>query len=726
MKGKKLTALFTCAFLLTTSTLSYAWADSDSSGKAGEQGTAASGYIESDLDQDTPLYDSGIALYSDIPASYPDGGVDAIRQRYPENRNQNPYGTCWAFASTGLAEFDLINDGLASKDTVDFSELQLAYFTYNFVTDPLGGTEGDVARHYNDNATYSYLNRGGNFEYSLRRLSQWIGVADESDVSYSQAGATISGSSIDDKYAYGYDKAHLENAYEINIRQQPDQVKEMIEQNGAVGAMYYDRESAWGFYGADSYTYYDTNRAGSGHAIMIVGWDDNFSKDNFKDGNKPAHDGAWLVRNSWGDYRDYFWMSYDTVSLLDTAWAFDFTGADNYDNNYQLDGGIGTYKVSNYTTMANVFTVGEKDGVTSESLKAVSLSMTREANVGYKIEIYTDLSDINDPTSGTLQESATTEGESAFAGYYTIPLNDEVKLIPGSSFSVVVTLDKAALDHESAYSVANGDNVIWDCQVNRDNSRSFYKYAGKFRNITYPKGNDGNLCIKAFTTNNTNETPVEEKHTVTFDVNGANVTIPNKEVIKGQTYGDLPTPAREGYTFAGWFTDATAGTQVTASTIVELTADQTLYAHWTQNPVVEPEKTASEKVSMVKEAIEAAVNKADASNSLTQDDIQKLADAALTSTGVAGVTVSVSDFAKKDATSASQGSVSANIVITCDNVADKVVFNKTIAQLPKSDAEKVADAKVVVEAAVSAIDATNNLTKDDIQKAVDDALTVMK
>lgn len=648
MKGKKLTALFTCAFLLTTSTLSYAWADSDSSGKAGEQGTAASGYIESDLDQDTPLYDSGIALYSDIPASYPDGGVDAIRQRYPENRNQNPYGTCWAFASTGLAEFDLINDGLASKDTVDFSELQLAYFAYNFVTDPLGGTEGDVARYYNDNATYSYLDRGGNFEYSLRRLSQWIGVADESDVSYAQAGATISGSSIDDKYAYGYDKAHLENAYEINIKQQPDQVKEMIEKNGAVGAMYYDRDSAWGLYGDGSYTYYDTDTLGGGHAIMIVGWDDNFSKENFKEGNKPANNGAWLVRNSWGDYKDYFWMSYDTVSLKDTAWAFDFTGTDNYDNNYQLDGGIGTYKVSNYTTMANVFTVGEKDGITSESLKAVSLSMTREANVGYKIEIYTDLSDINDPTSGTLQESATTEGESAYAGYYTIPLNDEVKLIPGSSFSVVVTLDKAALDHESAYSVANGDNVIWDCHVNRDNSRSFYKYAGKFRNITYPKGTDGNLCIKAFTTNNANETPVEEKHTVTFDANGANVTIPNKEVIKGQTYGDLPTPAREGYTFAGWFTDATAGTQVTASTIVELTADQTLYAHWTQNPVVEPEKTASEKVSIVTN-----VSIGDTKSDVSVDE-SKLKDTVLSAEqkklvddgGKADITLTMSDISK--------------------------------------------------------------------------------
>ena len=34
---------------------------------------------------------------------------------------------------------------------------------------------------------------------------------------------------------------------------------------------------------------------------------------------------------------------------------------------------------------------------------------------------------------------------------------------------------------------------------------------------------------------------------------------------------------------------------MTASTIVELTADQTIYAHWTQNPVVEPEKTTFDK-----------------------------------------------------------------------------------------------------------------------------------
>ncbi|MDR0883530.1 MAG: InlB B-repeat-containing protein [Oscillospiraceae bacterium] len=46
----------------------------------------------------------------------------------------------------------------------------------------------------------------------------------------------------------------------------------------------------------------------------------------------------------------------------------------------------------------------------------------------------------------------------------------------------------------------------------------------------------------------------------------------------------LPTaPKRTGYKFAGWYTAKTGGTKVTASTVVKLSKNQTLYAHWTAN-----------------------------------------------------------------------------------------------------------------------------------------------
>ena len=40
--------------------------------------------------------------------------------------------------------------------------------------------------------------------------------------------------------------------------------------------------------------------------------------------------------------------------------------------------------------------------------------------------------------------------------------------------------------------------------------------------------------------------------TVTFDPNGGTVDIPSKKVKIGRTYGELPVPTREGYTFKGW------------------------------------------------------------------------------------------------------------------------------------------------------------------------------
>lgn len=76
-------------------------------------------------------------------------------------------------------------------------------------------------------------------------------------------------------------------------------------------------------------------------------------------------------------------------------------------------------------------------------------------------------------------------------------------------------------------------------------------------------------------------------YTVTFNANGGNTPSPtSKTVTSGSTYGTLATCTRNDannyrYTFAGWYTAASGGTQVTSSTTVSLSGAQTLYAHWT-------------------------------------------------------------------------------------------------------------------------------------------------
>ncbi len=69
--------------------------------------------------------------------------------------------------------------------------------------------------------------------------------------------------------------------------------------------------------------------------------------------------------------------------------------------------------------------------------------------------------------------------------------------------------------------------------------------------------------------------------TVTFNANGGSVSETSKTVYYNQAFGALPTPTRANYNFAGWYTAASGGTQITAETFVTALANQTLYAHWT-------------------------------------------------------------------------------------------------------------------------------------------------
>ena len=72
------------------------------------------------------------------------------------------------------------------------------------------------------------------------------------------------------------------------------------------------------------------------------------------------------------------------------------------------------------------------------------------------------------------------------------------------------------------------------------------------------------------------------EYTVTFNANGAGATVSpsSKKVTYDSAYGDLPTPTRADYTFKGWWTQASGGNSIKSSTIVKITSNTTLYAHW--------------------------------------------------------------------------------------------------------------------------------------------------
>ncbi len=450
-----------------------------------EAAMANNSFLPSTRDYDEIYMEGGIQLFgAGVPSSYDSRNVNGVSY-VSAVKNQNPYGTCWAFAGIACAESDLIHDGYFSS-SVNFSESHLIFFGNHSAPDVLGND-------YQDSVSYagatSYLQVGGNEDFCYGALSTWKGAVSEGDAPYSEVENGLEQST---EIAYLQDIAHMQGFYLIH-KANVDLIKAAIMEHGAVGASYYEK----GTYRNYSTAAYFCNDEGvkSNHAIAVVGWDDDYSKENFNAAIQPSTDGAWLIKNSWGsDWGDegYFWISYEDVTL-DGFYAMDMEPADNYDNNYQYDfcSPLVTRTVR-VTQAASVFEVKANEGK-MEQLKAVSISLTNATNVNYSIQIYRNLTDMSDPTSGTPMLSEPQTGFTTLAGYYTIPLDETVKLCQGDVYSVVFTFEESTkVDAERGY-----NNTFVLSPSSRANESYIYQNGW----ADYGAAGDGNIRIKAFTGN---------------------------------------------------------------------------------------------------------------------------------------------------------------------------------------------------------------------------------
>ena len=450
------------------------------------------------------------ATTATLPSSYRTPYITSVK-------DQNPYGTCWAHAFVSAAESNMIKNKLADSN-VNLSELHLAYFMYHPATDPLGGLAGDDFYLTGDE---NFLDGGGNDMFATFLVSSWQGLADESTAPYSNADYDLV---LKDSIAYK-DAAHLENAYWISMSD-PKLVKAALKKYGAAAVSYYDddiyynQESCW--YCENPLAIYCPDYRGTNHSVTLVGWDDNFSKNNFGT-YKPSKNGAWLIKNSWGsDFGNdgYCWISYEDIGLnyYSDAEFYIMGPADNYDYNYQYDGSIDYAVTTEHYKQANVYTA-----TSNQTLEAVGF-YTADALYDYKITIYKNCKS-SSPTGAVMTSQS---GRETYAGFHTVELNTPIALKKGEKFSVVIEQSTSASDYLYIYYDESLDEEgVWFGAVSSAKPGQSYLYNGNAWTDISESG--GNCKIKAYT-----------KKGISADakmgVTGLKLNKSSVDILKGKTY----------------------------------------------------------------------------------------------------------------------------------------------------------------------------------------------
>ena len=380
--------------------------------------------------------------------------------RAPQIGNQGSLGTCWAFASLKALESSLL-PGKSLELSVDHMTLH--------------------------NSFSMSQDAGGEYTMSMAYLLAWQGPVLESE----------------DPYGDGYSPDGLKPCLHVqDIQILPAKDYEAIKQavyryGGVQSSLYtsmrnYQSESVYYNRTTNSYCYIGDEKPN--HDSVIIGWDDNYSKDNFNMGLEG--DGAFICTNSWGeDFGDqgYFYVSYYDTNI--GVHNIVYTGvepADNYDHNYQSDlcgwvGQIGYGRDSAW--FANAYTAGK-----GENLEAAGFYAT-DQNTDYELYVARHLGEKADQTFG--QRVKVAEGRLRYAGFYTIPLDQKIVLDDGEKFAIIVKITTPGTVHPVAIEYDAGDGMA---EIDLSDGEGYLSFDGdKWEHVEETQ--KCNVCLKAYTSN---------------------------------------------------------------------------------------------------------------------------------------------------------------------------------------------------------------------------------
>lgn len=370
-------------------------------------------------------------------------------------RDQGVRSTCWAFAAVTALETTLLPEE-----------------EYLFSVDHMS---------MNNSFNISQFD-GGEYTMALAYLTAWQGPVLEEDDPY---GDRITDSSLEAV-------VHVQEAQIISSKNL-EKIKEMVYKYGGVqSSLYTSMTSTNGeskYYNKETASYCYIGEEKPNHDVVIIGWDDNYPKENFN--ANIDSDGAFICQSSWGNTfgKDgIFYVSYLDANIgVHNIVYTDVESTDNYDRIYQSDlcgwQGILGYEQS-YAYFANVF-----ESQSAEKLKAVGFYAT-DVDTSYSVYVVSDFTDTDSFKNMTLVASGKFEN----AGYYTVKLDNPVA-ISSEKYAVVVRIDTPNSKRPIAVEMAKDYATL---SVDITDGEGYISLRGdKWERIE--EQYSCNLCLKAYT-----------------------------------------------------------------------------------------------------------------------------------------------------------------------------------------------------------------------------------
>ncbi|MCL2071414.1 MAG: lectin like domain-containing protein [Oscillospiraceae bacterium] len=417
-----------------------------------------------------PLFESSSAT----SARY-DGRTD---NRVSLVEDQGSNGLCWAFAATSVIESNMLRN---NRGRQNFSELHMAYA---LASSHVGSRYASLRTSPDD---------GGNHYHASTYLMRGVlnGTVNESQDPYGRyasPGNTIGSRALSITQSKPRSFA-VQNIIYLSGDRKSDitrsQIKEAVIRYGAVGAaMQWEGPgtpvsgTSSPYYNTNNHAYYYRGAVALNHAVVIVGWDDNFSRSKFN--TQPSSNGAWLVKNSWGtNWGDsgFFWISYEDTAFPLNVWAvdgvkdFNPTTSTVHEYDYLMwSNSAGWSVTTNY--YSRVFRT-EKN---NERLESVVVAVPNYG-VTVSVDVITNFQNFN--SYGGSNFNSKGSRTLTHPGFYTINLNNPVNLGGvGSRFAVVVRLtagnvnatymayDSARVSNDSSFDLNPNSNRFVPAEEN--------------------------------------------------------------------------------------------------------------------------------------------------------------------------------------------------------------------------------------------------------------------